>query len=304
MYKIKQKPEDFFVKEITSVKMEDKGRYIYFYMRKKNYTTIRALQHIAKALKIPSKKLGFAGAKDKNAVTGQFVSAADISRERLEKIKLKDIEIEFAGMGDKPISLGDLYGNYFKIIVNDAEKEPKRITRFRNLFGEQRFSRNNAEVGKAIIKNDFGKAIELIMENKGDYEVDVKEHLQKNENDFVGALKKIHGKILKIYVHAYQSFLWNKLAEKSDEEELQIIGFGTSPTKEIKELMKEEGITTRDFIIRAIPELSSEGGVRKVFVEVSDFKMEKKDEKSIVMIFSLPKGSYATEFIRQVFQES
>lgn len=302
MYKIKQKPEDFFVREISSVDFREKGRYTYFYMKKRNYTTLRAVQHIADALKVQSRKFGFAGTKDKNAVTGQFVSVENVSRERIEKIKLKDIEIEYAGKGDKPISLGDLKGNWFRIVVRDAGKEPRKAGRFKNLFGEQRFSKNNAEVGKAIIKKDFKKAVSLIKENKGDYEDAVKNHLQENPNDFVGALKKIPMKILKLYVHAYQSLLWNRMAEKTDKEKLPLIGFGTAPDKEASEVMQKEGIAPRDFIIKEIPELSSEGGMRGVFAEAEDFNFWKRDSKTIVLVFSLPKGSYATEFIRQVFQ--
>lgn len=303
MYKIKQNPEDFFVREISNVEFGDEGEYAYFILKKKNYTTLRALQHIAGSLKIQLKRFGFAGTKDKNAVTEQVVSVRGVGRDRLEKVNLKDIVIEFLGKGKNPVSLGDLEGNYFRIVVRDAEKEPEKLEKFRNLFGEQRFSRNNAEVGKAIVEKDFENAANLIFENDGDYEKEVKEHLQENPNDYVGALKKIPRKILKMYVHAYQSLLWNKAAEKTGDEELEMVGFGAAPAKkEIKEMMKKEGITARDFIIREIPELSSEGGKRKVFAEAKKLKIRKIDEKTYEFEFVLQKGSYATEFIKQSFQ--
>lgn len=295
MYKIKQKPEDFFVKEISNIELKKEGIYSYFILKKKSYTTMRALQHIAKVLKVPLKTLGFAGTKDKNAVTEQVVSAKNVSRERLESINLKDIKINFLGKGEKPASLGDLEGNYFEIIVREADSKPKKLEKFRNLFGEQRFSKNNAEVGKAILKKEFKKAAELADEN------DVNEYLKQNPNDFVGALRKIPIKILKIYVHAYQSYLWNIFAEKSTKKEIPIIGFGTETDDEIDKLLEKEGMTTREFIIKAIPELTSEGDTRKVFAEVKDLKIEEIDEKTIKLSFILPKGSYATEFIRQTF---
>ncbi len=90
MYKIKQSPEDFFVREISTVEIEEEGSYSYFLLRKTNYTTLRALQHIAKALNTQLKNMGFAGSKDKNAVTEQVVSAKNIGKEKLERVKLKD----------------------------------------------------------------------------------------------------------------------------------------------------------------------------------------------------------------------
>ena len=294
MYKIKQSPEDFIVKEISNVEINETGGYSYFLLKKKNYTTVRALQHIAQVLRIPLKRLGFAGTKDKNAVTEQVVSVKDVSKEKLEHVNLKDIEIKFLGKGEKPVSLGDLEGNYFEIVVRDYETKPKKLEKFRNLFGEQRFSKNNAEIGKAIIKKDFKRSAEIANEDV------VNEHLKKNPNDFIGALRKVPIKILKMYVHAYQSYLWNTLAEKSDEEEIPIVGFGTETTEEINKLIEEEKITTREFIIREIPELSSEGDTRKVFAEVKDLKIE-LGEKTIKLSFALPKGSYETELVRQMF---
>ena len=302
MYKIKQSPEDFFVREISTVEIEEEGSYSYFLLRKTNYTTLRALQHIAKALNTQLKNMGFAGSKDKNAVTEQVVSAKNIGKEKLERVKLKDIGIKFLGKGKKPVCLGYLEGNYFKIIVKDADKEPKKLEKFRNLFGEQRFSAKNEEIGKAIVKKDFKKAADFVIETDIDEKNTMEEHLKTRKNDFVGALKKIPAKKLKMYVHAYQSFMWNRMAENSGKEEIHIIGFGTEPDDEIKAVLEGEGITARDFIIREMPGLSSEGDVRKVFAEAKELKIRKIDKKTFEFEFILPKGSYATEIIRQSFQ--
>ena len=301
MYKIKQVPEDFKVKEIIKIDVKEKGSYCYFLLKKKNYTTVKAIEQIANVFGKRFKDFGFAGTKDKKAVTEQMVSAKGISKARIEKIDLKDIEIEFKGYGDEPISLGDLEGNEFEIVVRNIENKPEIKKRFVNYFGEQRFSVNNAETGKAIIKKDFKKAVELILENEGDYEKDVEEYLESNENDYVGALRKIKLKILKMFVHAYQSRLWNDAVKDNlDKEEIPIIGFGTDSDL-------YEGINQRDFIIKQIPELSSEGGIRKVYAEAKDLvageleKDELNQGKKIKLKFKLDKGCYATEFIKQNF---
>ena len=71
---------------------------------------------------------------------------------------------------------------------------------------------------------------------------------------------------------------------------------------EIKEILKREEITPRDFIIRAIPELSSEGDKRKVYSEVKELKIKKINEKTIELEFILQKGRYETKLISQFFQ--
>ncbi|MBI2659621.1 tRNA pseudouridine(13) synthase TruD, partial [Candidatus Woesearchaeota archaeon] len=111
MYKIKQLPEDFIVKEISNVKM-DNGQYAYFILKKTGYTTIGSLQIMSKKFKIPLKSFGFAGNKDKNAVTGQKISIFRGSR-HFENMEFKGIGLEYLGNGKEPISLGDLDGNEF-----------------------------------------------------------------------------------------------------------------------------------------------------------------------------------------------
>lgn len=319
MYIIKQQAEDFIVREISTVKLEPTGKYSYFWMKKKNYNTLQAVQRIAEMLRIPIKKIGYAGNKDKKAVTEQMISIEEMPKERIEQVKtgnmqMKDLTLEYKGQGNERICLGDLSGNSFEITVRNIEKKPKPKKKFINYFGEQRFSTNNAEIGKAIIKKDFKKAVELILCGTGLTEEKMKGYLAKNPTNHVGALRIMNKKILILYIHAYQSLLWNKAvqkhaAEKNEMTEVPIIGFGTaSPDKCTDEIMQSEGIKTRDFVIKQIPELSSEGATRQAIAEAKEVSVSALEEdelnqgmKKTVLKFTLPKGSYATEYIKQLF---
>ncbi len=308
MYKIKQLPEDFIVNEISNAKAKDKGRYAYFWLTKRDYTTIRAICAVADALKMPIKRFGYAGTKDKKAVTKQMVSVLGCSRERLERVKLKDVTIEANGYGDEPISLGELEGNEFEIAVRNIDRKPEKIERVKNYFGEQRFSRNNAEIGKLLVKRRFEEAVKMIASAEGDYEARVKEELETHANDYIGALRTIPKKILQMYVHAYQSLLWNRMAKKKKSGKAPIIGFGTEETKEIRKVLGDEGICIRNFVFNEIPELSSEGGERKVYSKVKNLEIGELEEdelnkgmKKCVVKFKLGKGSYATEAVKAMF---
>jgi len=338
MHKIKQAPEDFIVKEITNVAIGDTGKYAYFILKKKSYNTIKAIENIASTLRISPKNIGFAGNKDKNAVTEQLISIKN-GKKDLEKVSLKGIGLKYAGKGDEEIYLGGLKGNEFYITIRNLEDtEIKKIEDkaknnrifMPNYFGTQRFSKNNHWIGKAIIKGDFKRALELVLESNSEQNERIEEHLQKQKNDFIGALKMIPFKMLKLYVHSYQSFLFNKALEEyvninkkihigkkssnktNYNEKIPIIGFSTELTglknkqtkKIIERLMEEEKITERDFIIRAIPDLSSEGSERNAFININDFKIINagkdelnKSKEKIVVSFYLPKGCYATVLI-------
>jgi len=320
MYKIKQIPEDFIVKEVNEVKLDNKGKYSYFLLKKKSYNTLRAVQLISEKTNI--KNIGFAGNKDKNAITEQIISIYN-GNKNIEKLNLKDIELKYLGKGNEEMYIGNLKRNEFIITIRNLEK--KEIDKIQdkdvlipNYFGEQRFSNKNYQIGKEIIKKDFKKAVELVIETNPDCVLEIKEHLKAKEHDFIGALRIIPLKLLKLYVHAYQSFIFNKTLDQFIDKKIEnipIVGFGTElddskSSKIITKLLEKEKITLRDFIIRQIPDLSSEGSERKTFVKINDFKIieKKKDElnkgkEKVTVSFSLPKGSYATVFIDYLFMQ-
>ena len=317
MYSIKQLPEDFVVKEIASHELDDTGNYSYFILKKKNYNTLDAVRLLSKFLRIPIRYIGFAGTKDRNAVTEQVCSAYSISKEKIQRLRLKDIELIYIGKGKKPISLGDLRGNKFRIVVRNISGTIKRKTilprKIPNYFGKQRFSKNNIDIGRYIVKRNFQKAVQLINQKEVGF------YLEDHPEDFAGALRYIPLKLRKMYVHAYQSYIWNKTVEEYLEtrpltnEKISIVGFSTELIRDkigtiIKKILLEEEINQRDFIIRQIPELSSEGGERDLFITPENFMISEPEEDDlnkgkykVIVNFTLPKGSYATVVIESLF---
>ena len=336
MYKIKQLPEDFIVREISSVNTEENGFYSYFLLKKINHTTIGALEILSQKLDVPLKNFGFAGNKDKNAVTEQKISIFKGSK-NIENIRLSGIELKYLGNGKSPISLGGLEGNEFTITIrnlgNDGIEKiknyEKKRTNIPNLFGTQRFSKNNHLVGKAIIKKEFREAIKLLLENKGNAEDEITKYLEGNKNNFIGALRLIPLKTRKLFVHACQSFLFNEIAneylkniDKSEYDEtgnieIPVIGFNfeidaiknTALKKIIKNILEKEKISPRDFVINQMPELTSEGGYRNLFFGLNNLKILEingdelnKNKQKIKINFLLPKSCYATTLIEFILR--
>lgn len=368
--KIKEKPEDFIVREIpklefvkgfadrtgasderrclsgrkadrksaTSGDKEAKQReYVYFWLKKRNYTTIRAIQAISRALRVSKKRIGFAGNKDKNAITKQVISIWRVPKENVERLRLKDIELEYIDSGEERICLGDLKGNQFEIIVRgkyDKETVLQRVKEvekgFPNYFGEQRFgvAGNTHLIGKGIVKGDFEKAVkELLLKGKKDpnwkdwkamikntpkyqsMEKAILNWLINYPNDFAGAIRVLPKNTRRIFVHAYQSWFWNKALEKSKKvkKELPIPGYETKLgrdefSKNIRELIKKDKITLQDFKCKRMPELASLGEFRKSFIKPQKLKVV-TDKDMIKLCFNLEKGVYATTLLKEIFGE-
>ncbi len=338
-YQIKKIPKDFIVKEVPSfVFNKENGKYLIYKLKKIKRNTEDCIQFICRQLKTKRKFIGFAGTKDRNAITEQYISIFNIqnTKNRVEKIKdnFENFSLEFIGFHDSPISLGDLKSNRFEITIRNLEKEiqiekPYFIV---NYFDDQRFSENNKEIGKAIIKKNFKNAVELLKKQNNIDEQTVKLY----KTDYIKIIRHIPTKILKLFVHAYQSYLFNELCKKIILEKkytyfeseysqgqlffltkepknvsLPLVGFGSEIeggfVNLVDEIIKKENLDLRDFIIRQIPELSSFGTQRDFLIPIFNFSKEEfqDDElnsgrKKIKVAFEIGKGSYATMIIKKI----
>src|SRR3989344_5998177 len=113
---VKKFPEDFQVREVMELEICE-GDYSYYLLRKKNWNTLDIVEKLEKKLHT---KIGFAGNKDKHAVTEQYISIFKASQSKISKIKIADVSLEFIGKGNRPISLGMLQGNQFAITLRDV----------------------------------------------------------------------------------------------------------------------------------------------------------------------------------------
>ncbi len=362
--RLKSFPEDFMVGEIPlkEYAANSSGAFAVYALWKRNFNTEDAIQFVCKRFNLKRGDVKFAGAKDRNAITTQHISIArDKGKLVLDE---ENIKLTFAGFSNEPISLGNLAGNRFELIIREVTSDER--ARFEsklssilqtsqssqssksfqsfllpNYFDEQRFSTNNVAIGLCILKRDFKTATQHIAQSaqsgrEGYYEKQVLAHLQSLPTDYVGALQKIPPKILLMYLHAVQSYIFNeslaRLIRESGQEfveepysqgqfvfctgiaayqslhamHLPLIGFSSAVRDTATTaLLAQLGINHRDFIIRAIPELSIEGSERSALMQVDDFSAtwtaESIPESALKLSFALPKGSYATMVVKALF---
>ncbi|MGM5483966.1 MAG: tRNA pseudouridine(13) synthase TruD [Nanobdellota archaeon] len=336
-YKIKKNPDDFIVNEVpVNFNFSSDGKFSLFKLKKKDYNTIKAIEIISSYLKCKPSHIGFAGNKDRYAITCQYISIKAELKKNIEKFKHEKISLEYVGNTNEQVRLGHLKGNEFIIKVKEAKleqyfKNKKYFEKFNfiNYFGEQRFSQNNKEIGKNIIKRDFKKAVYYLLDSNSMNE-QIKTHMSNNKNDYIGALNLIPKKLLSLYINSYQSFMWNKCVSKILNSEktinisgnnlsasinpdklsfnkLEMLGFESdienSPYRKIlKQIMDEEEIIPRDFILKQFNNLSPTGVSRNIIVEANNLSIIHENDNSYKVSFYLNKGCYATVLLRFLFK--
>ena len=135
---------------------KDRGEYVHFLVYKESRDTLDATLKIASCLRIPASSFAYAGVKDKRAKTTQWFSVKKVEPWKLI-IKTKSlwgVKIGNIAFKDKPLKLGDLKGNKFRIALRNVAGDDGLIEQalqglkekgFINYYGLQRFG-NDKEV--------------------------------------------------------------------------------------------------------------------------------------------------------------
>ncbi len=164
---------------------------------------------ITRFLQCSKKRVGYAGMKDKRAVTCQRISIFDPDLERLKVFRSKGIDLRNAEWSNERVEIGGLKENKFRITVRDLDLDEKELRKrigncikeinengTANFFGEQRFGgirKVTHLVGREFINGDPEKAVMLYLTATAPQEEDeIKEariELAKTQN-FSEASKK------------------------------------------------------------------------------------------------------------------
>ncbi|MDY6778865.1 MAG: tRNA pseudouridine(13) synthase TruD [Candidatus Nanohaloarchaea archaeon] len=170
--KIKEQIDDFVVEEIADHDLGS-GNHIVFRLKKHNMTTMEAIRELSNMLHVSRDRFGYAGNKDKRAVTTQYMSVEGLDEEDLKRVFMPDLELEILGHGER-INLGDLERNDFDVVIRSINL-PEDHVRDRiegvmdeldgmipNYFGEQRFGSTRPithQVGRKILQGEFEDAV-------------------------------------------------------------------------------------------------------------------------------------------------
>lgn len=209
-FHFRQSSRDFVVEEVPLYEFSGDGEHLILFVRKKELSTHEMVAVIAKYLGIKNKEIGYAGLKDKHAMTKQYISLHKKYEQKMDEFSHDNIKIVSKTYHNNKIRVGHLSGNKFYIRLKKVnsvsakmiDEVLKKIDLFGmpNYFGYQRFG------------------------NDGDNHIE-------GEKIVKGLKKERNPKIREFLISAYQSHLFNlwlsrrleisKLVEKFDVRELE-----------------------------------------------------------------------------------
>ena len=266
---IRNDNQDFYVEEVPLHLPTGEGPNTWIQIEKEGRTTLDVVLDMAKYLHISRKRTGFAGMKDRSAITRQWLCISNITPEELPDFEevLHNVKVLEVKQNQKKLRMGQLKGNKFKInikntnnpsedkIIAEEVLESLKITGVPNYYGFQRFGEVRSTthlVGKCLVEGDIKKAVDTYIGNPNELEHNqpyearklydegklqesynimpksmryeksmLKELIQSNEKhgeivekDYIRAIESLPKPLKRMFVNAYESYLFNKIVNE------------------------------------------------------------------------------------------
>lgn len=297
---LKSQNSDFYVDEIPSMQPCGDGEHVWLHIEKNGANTAWIAKRLAEIAGVKEMDVGYAGMKDRNAITRQWFSIylPRVTPPNFADFNDAEMTVLTQTRHSKKLRRGDLLGNRFRLILRDVQGDKAALERnlnwvkqqgVPNYFGEQRFGHdgNNIESGRAMLAG----------------EIRVRNPSKKS-----------------IYLSAMRSLIFNEViaerinqglwGQRIDGDVLDDIGLETAPlwgrgrsaaagaALALEQSVVERWATVCDGLEHA--GLSQER--RAVAAKADQFSWQWQADTELSLTFSLPAGYYATSVIRELME--
>ncbi|MBW2288681.1 MAG: tRNA pseudouridine(13) synthase TruD [Deltaproteobacteria bacterium] len=159
-------PEDFCVDELPLYRPSGSGDHTFLHIEKRLRTTEDVAHLLARFAGARTRDVGYAGRKDRVALTTQWYSVPGLDPQRARELEMPGVRVLDAIRHGHKLRTGHLSGNRFRIFLREvdarqSEAAIRRLEEIRrigmpNRFGVQRFGRDgeNAERGRRLLRGE------------------------------------------------------------------------------------------------------------------------------------------------------
>lgn len=316
--KLRTIPDDFMVTEHLAFEPSGEGEHLFLYVEKTGENTEYVARQLAKFAGVRQRDVGFAGMKDRHAITRQWFSVwlAGKPDPDLTEFESDTIKILRSVRHARKLKRGVLAGNSFKLIIRDwqgdTEKTVQQLTAIKaegiaNYYGEQRFGHAGHNVSKALALFQGGK---------------------------VGREQR------SIYLSAARSYVFNHILSQrvlAETWNTAVAGdyysfdgshsyFKEQPSEEINRRLEAKEIhptailwgkgnmelsAVEQTVLAEYQQLADglianglEQDRRALRVNVADLQWQFVDANTLSLSFTLPAGCYATSVLREIINQN
>ncbi len=291
--RIRNSPSDFVVTEVLNFEFSDDGEHDWLWVEKVGANTVWVAEQLAFHASISVRDVGYAGLKDRHAVTRQWFSVRRPGAEGTDWTTLKadGVRILEQKLHRRKLKRGTHKGNTFRIAVRaseiaslggeiDERLEAIRAQGVPNYFGEQRFGRDggNIELGRSVV------AGRRMARSKRSIGISAIRSLEFNDN--------LDARV--------RDGTWNRIlpGDVVNLDGTRSVFTADELTPELEQRCSEMDIHPSG-CLPGISKIGVEPSSRPLRVRVQDLSWE-IDGEALWLEFGLGRGSYATTVLREL----
>lgn len=321
--RLRSQPEDFVVDEILGFAPSGQGEHLLVRIRKRERTTEQVAAFLARALGVSRSAVGYAGMKDKWAVTQQWFSVQLPGRD--VDLPLGEfgpgIEVLAAGRHDKKLRRGVLRGNRFRLRLRGIEAAPAaisvrlaRISRYGvpNYFGEQRFGRRGDNVaqarellaGRSRVRDRALRGILLSAARSYLFNQVLAERLRQGlwASAIEGDLLVLDGRNSLFPVDKVDAIIRQRVLAQEIHPSGPLCGRGGPQPTAAAAALEQQVLAAEAELVDGLAAAGLEGARRALRLRVGELAWWFPAPGELELNFGLPAGAYATSVVREVFR--
>lgn len=321
--RLRAKPEDFHVCEELNFNLDGAGEHIWLRVQKRETNTDWVARRLAERAGVPKSAVGYAGLKDRHAVTEQWFSV-QLSGKPVpdwDAIADTDITILEAVRHSRKLRRGALAGNAFRVVLRDLTGDPTELgTRLRaitatgvpNYFGEQRFGREGGNLERAAallrgeekVRDRHRRGLYLSAARSAVFNAVLARRIHERSwnQPLPGETLMLDGSHSIFTVVEPDETIFRRVAEFDLHPTGPLWGAGDLPSSSLaRELETAVAATLPTFC----DGLAAEGlrqERRALRLKVCDAALEFPNPHTAILCFRLPAGAYATAVLRELIQ--
>ncbi|MEZ5536548.1 MAG: tRNA pseudouridine(13) synthase TruD [Thiolinea sp.] len=312
-------PEDFQVDEQMDIDLSGNGEHLWLKVRKTGANTDWVAKQLAQAAGVPHKDVGYAGLKDRHAVTTQWFSlqlpgVADPDFSALPA----EIEILEQQRHDKKLKRGALSSNRFTLVLREIEGDIAEATEIcrqisqhgvPNYYGVQRFGHNFGNLHKAErwFKGEFKpkqrnqRSLYLSAARSWIFNNVLSERVKQGNWN-----RHLDGDVFMFeggnawFADDGSAELEQRLAAQEIHPTGVLWGRGVLASQGLVQALETEQAAQFPVFCAGLEKQGLKQERRALRIKISDLSCEVMDEATLQLSFELPPGAYATVLLEQL----
>lgn len=321
--RLRAAPEDFIVEEILGYEPDGEGEHALLWVEKRGANTDWVAKELARHAGVPPLQVGFAGLKDRHAVTRQMFSVGLAGKPEPDWSALPSSEARVLSVSRhrRKLKRGALRGNRFVVTLREvqgdraaAEHVLGEIARrgVPNYFGEQRFGREGGNVAQARAmfagrRVDRDKRAFLLSAARSEiFNHVLATRVERGiwDRPLDGEIWSLAGSRSWFGPEAFDDVLAGRLASGDIHPSGPLWGDGASPAQDAALALEQEIVALHEDLANGLASARMEQERRPLRLLPRELHWQWIGEDALELAFELPAGAYATVVVRELAQTS